>query len=66
MPALTEANNLGDLLKYEAPNLYSRDRVTVASGKAEKLSALVGPVPNWREINGHLVEFATPGLWPTY
>jgi Cu-processing system ATP-binding protein len=25
-------------------------------GKAEKLSALVGPVPNWREINGHLVE----------
>jgi len=37
-------------------------RVTVASGKAEKLSALVGPVPNWREINGHLVEFdAAPG-----
>ena len=37
-------------------------RVTVASGKAEKLSSLVGPVPNWREINGHLVEFdAAPG-----
>ncbi len=37
-------------------------RVTVASGKAEKLSVLVGPVPNWREINGHLVEFdAAPG-----
>ena len=24
-----EAMNLGDLLKFEAPNLYSRDRVTV-------------------------------------
>ena len=25
MPAISETNNLGDLLKYEAPNLYSRD-----------------------------------------
>lgn len=39
-----------------------RIRVTVASGQAQRLSALVGPVPNWREINGHLVEFdAAPG-----
>jgi Cu-processing system ATP-binding protein len=39
-----------------------RIRVTVASGQAQGLAALVGPVPNWREINGHLVEFdAAPG-----
>ena len=44
MPALTEANNLGDLLKYEAPNLYSRDRVTVAAGQNLALGAVVGSV----------------------
>ena len=33
MPALAEPLNLGDLLKYEAPNLYSRDQVTVAAGQ---------------------------------
>ena len=37
--------------------LPTRIRVTVASGQAQRLSTLVGPVPNWREINGHLVEF---------
>jgi Cu-processing system ATP-binding protein len=37
-------------------------RVTVSSGQAQRLSALIGPVPNWREINGHLVDFdAAPG-----
>ncbi|QKS28138.1 MAG: head decoration protein [Candidatus Accumulibacter similis] len=44
MPALTEANNLGDLLKYEAPNLYSRDRVTVSAGQNLALGAVVGSV----------------------
>lgn len=44
MPALTEAHNLGDLLKYEAPNLYSRDRVTVAAGQKLALGAVVGSV----------------------
>ena len=33
MPSIQEALNLGDLLKYEAPNLYSRDLATVASGQ---------------------------------
>ena len=33
MPVITEGLNLGDLLKYEAPNLYSRDQVTVAAGQ---------------------------------
>lgn len=40
----TEPMNLGDLLKYEAPNLYSRDRVTVASGQNLLLGAVVGTV----------------------
>lgn len=44
MPSIQEALNLGDLLKYEAPNLYSRDRVTVAAGQNLPLGALVGMV----------------------
>lgn len=44
MPSITEPKNLGDLLKYEAPNLYSRDRVTVASGQTLALGAVVGMV----------------------
>lgn len=32
MPVLSEANTLGDILKYEAPNLYSREAVTVLAG----------------------------------
>ena len=42
MPAITESQNLGDLLKYEAPHLYSRDRVTVAAGQTLLLGAVVG------------------------
>lgn len=44
MPVITEGMNLGDLLKYEAPNLYSRDQVTVASGQNLALGAVVGMV----------------------
>ena len=45
MPTVfTEAMNLGDLLKFEAPNLYSRDRVTVASGQNLALGTVVGVV----------------------
>ena len=44
MPAITEGLNLGDLLKYEAPNLFSRDQVTVASGQTLPLGAVVGIV----------------------
>lgn len=43
-PVLTEPMNLGDLLKLEAPNLYSRDRVTVASGQNLVLGTVVGVV----------------------
>jgi len=52
MPALTEANNLGDLLKYEAPNLYSRDRVTVASGQNLVLGTVVGSVTVTGQVKG--------------
>lgn len=41
MPSIQEALNLGDLLKYEAPNLYSRDRATVASGENLSLGTVV-------------------------
>lgn len=44
MPAINEAMNLGDLLKYEAPNLYSRDRVTVAAGQFLALGTVIGIV----------------------
>ena len=41
---LSEPLNLGDLLKYEAPNLYSRDRVTVTSGQNLPLGTVLGIV----------------------
>ena len=44
MPAIQEALNLGDLLKYEAPNLFSRDQVTVLAGEVLPLGAVVGQV----------------------
>lgn len=43
-PVFTEDLNLGDLLKYEAPNLYSRDPVTVAAGQVLALGAVVGVI----------------------
>lgn len=42
MPAITQAKNLGDLLKYEAPNLYSREAVTVAAGQNLALGTVLG------------------------
>jgi hypothetical protein len=42
MPAIQEPNNLSDLLKYEAPNLYSRDVATVAAGQNLVLGTVVG------------------------
>ena len=42
MPAITESMNLGDLLKYEAPNLYSRDAITLAAGQNLKLGSVLG------------------------
>lgn len=42
MPVINELNNLGDLLKYEAPNMYSRDQATVAAGQNLPIGAVVG------------------------
>ncbi|WP_250295039.1 head decoration protein [Wolbachia endosymbiont of Oedothorax gibbosus] len=42
MTSITEGNNLGDLLKYEVSNLYSRDQITVAKGQNLKLGMVVG------------------------
>jgi hypothetical protein len=42
MLAIQEPNNLGDLLKYEAPNVYSRDVATVAAGQNLVLGTVVG------------------------
>ncbi|WP_341822740.1 head decoration protein [Wolbachia endosymbiont (group A) of Clivina fossor] len=42
MSTITEQNNLGDLLKYEVSNLYSRDQITVAKGQNLKLGTVVG------------------------
>lgn len=45
MPALNEALNLGDLLKYEDDCLnYSREQVTVAAGQNLELGSVVGRV----------------------
>lgn len=42
MSCIIEQNNLGDLLKYEASNLYLLEQITVANGKNLKLGAVVG------------------------
>ncbi len=42
MPSITKPKNLGDLLKYEAPNRYSREAVTLASGENLALGTVVG------------------------
>jgi hypothetical protein len=42
MPTITQSKNLGDLLKYEAPNLYSRDTATVSSGQNLQLGTVLG------------------------
>ncbi len=42
MPVISQTNNLGDLLKYEAPNLYSREAVVVAAGQNLALGTVLG------------------------
>jgi len=44
MPVLSETNNLGDVLKHEAPNLYSREAVTVLAGAGADRALKVGEV----------------------
>jgi hypothetical protein len=42
MPSITQPKNLGDLLKYEAPSLYSREAVTLAAGENLSLGTVLG------------------------
>lgn len=42
MTVAIEPNNLGDLLKFEAPSLYSREEITVVQGQNLTLGTLVG------------------------
>lgn len=42
MTAIAQPKNLGDILKYEAPNLYSRDQDTVAAAQNLPLGTVVG------------------------
>ena len=50
------ANGTLDDLRRVA-ELPTKIRLTVAPGQAARLSSLVGPVANWREVNGHVIEF---------
>lgn len=49
-PPVHEGQNLGDLLKFEADNLYSRDQVTVAAEQVLKLGHVVGRLTATGEI----------------
>ena len=44
MPVLNEQSYLGDWLKFEADNLYSRDEVTVVSGQNLTTGEVVGVI----------------------
>jgi hypothetical protein len=44
MPVQTESNHLGDWLKFEEDNLYSRDEVIVASGQNLAAGTVVGVI----------------------
>ena len=61
MTAITNDLTLGDLLKYEAPNLYSRDLVTVAleaRGPFESMNEfLAGPAAAGGEVQTVIWEF---------
>lgn len=55
------ANGTLDELRRIA-KLPTKIRLWIDAKKAPELSTLMGPVANWRQVNGHLVEFdAGPG-----
>ncbi|MBM3349887.1 MAG: head decoration protein [Gammaproteobacteria bacterium] len=55
MTVAIEQNNLGDLLKFEAPNLYSREEITVAQGQKLALGAIIG-----QDIETDLIKALNP------
>ncbi len=50
MTAITNDLTLGDVLKYEEENLYSRDQVTVVSGQNLKLGTVIGRVSATQKV----------------
>jgi hypothetical protein len=44
MPSFTESQNLGDLLKFEEDNLYSREEITVTSGQNIAFATVVARI----------------------
>lgn len=42
MVTATQPKNLGDVLKYEAPNMYSRDQAIIAAGQNLQLGTVLG------------------------
>ena len=42
MTVISQRNNLGDLLKYEAPSLFSRETGTIAAGQNLSLGTVLG------------------------
>lgn len=44
MPSSAESSYLGDVVKYEAPNLYSRDTETVVTGQNLAIGTVVGRI----------------------
>lgn len=42
MPVMTLSKNLGDILKYEAPNLYSREAAVIAAGQNLAIGTVLG------------------------
>ncbi|PIP35241.1 MAG: head decoration protein, partial [Desulfobacterales bacterium CG23_combo_of_CG06-09_8_20_14_all_52_9] len=44
MTALTEANYLGDVLKFELDNNQSREQVTVLAGESLVMGEVVGKI----------------------
>ncbi|MBT2748350.1 MULTISPECIES: head decoration protein [unclassified Lysobacter] len=49
-PPVQEGLNLGDLLKFEADNLYSRDQVIVVAGQVLQLGQVVGRITASGEV----------------
>jgi hypothetical protein len=56
MPVQSESNYLGDWLKFEEDNLYSRDEVTVAGGQNLPTGTVIGVIT----ASGKVTQF-TPG-----
>ena len=50
MTAINNDLTLGDLLKYEEENLYSRNQVTVVSGQNLKLGTVIGRVSATQKV----------------